>query len=61
MSSDAKQRPRSAFLRMERDKEFAARLKAVGVNGAYGYFQQALDDLAWSTRQMQRRIVEDVA
>lgn len=50
---------RAVFLRLETDVEFRRRLAAAGFLTWCG--DKELDDLAWNHRQMQRRIVEDVA
>lgn len=54
---------RVAFKRMETDDEFRARLIEAGMDPwrVRGESSQKLDDIAWSQKQMQRRIIDDVA
>lgn len=61
MSGD-RQAIRVAFLRLERDEELKARFEDATGNRILNYKDsEALDDLVWRERRMQRRLVEDVA
>jgi len=52
-----------AFKRVERDDEFRARLVRTGLGNweVSGLKDKDLDEFAWARKQMQRRIVDDVA
>jgi hypothetical protein len=47
------------FKRLETDAEFRKRLLAANVYVTTRDTSETLDELAWRTRQMQRKIVDD--
>jgi hypothetical protein len=57
------QKPGARYLRFERDGEFRERLRVIGAPH-YMLVSKAhdtLDEYAWDSHRMQRRIVEDEA
>lgn len=47
-----------AYTRLETDDEFRARLRARGMYVDRGHPSELLDELAWNTLKMQRKIIE---